>query len=405
MSPDETSAVWTAIPPTSWPSPPAEMTVTNYGEIAACPRRWALKAADYPGVWSGRGYPARLQIHALAGSVVHLALESITRQLVRVGCPSVDHPSATEVLKDLGGYTKIVHDCIGHALERFTQNPRAVPLIEHATRTLRGQTQVLRTRVQSILARVRLRPSQSPAVNEGGGGRHRGPLGTGAFPEIELRAKRLGWKGKADLLVISEESCEITDFKTGEPDDAHKFQLQVYGLLWSLDEDLNPARRPADRLVLAYESGDVPVAAPNVQELATFEKELIERRAAAEASLSTHPPEARPSLENCRYCEVRQLCDKYWSVEGISKAADDRFGDVELKVLRRHGPSSWDAVVVLSSAANAGKTALLRTQQALELKPGMRVRVLDAAVAVDREVEEHPVIVTMGMFSEMFAVV
>lgn len=183
------------------------MTVTPYGEIASCPRRWALGAADYHGVWSGRGYPARLQVQTLAGSVVHLALESITKQLVRVGCPSVDHPSATQVLKDLGGYTKIVHDCIGRVLERFAQNPRALPLIEHAMRNLRGQMPALRTRVQSILSRVRLPPSQSPVVNQGGGGRRRGPLGTGAFPEIELRAPRLGWKGKADLLVISEEAC------------------------------------------------------------------------------------------------------------------------------------------------------------------------------------------------------
>ena len=181
--------------------------------------------------------------------------------------------------------------------------------------------------------------------------------------------------------------------------------MQVYALLWNLDEELNPARRPVDRLMLAYESGDVSVLPPNVQELETIEKELVERRAAAEASLVTRPPKARPSRENCRYCGVRQLCDKYWSLEDVRNAADERFGDVELKVLRRHGPSSWDAIVVLSSAASAGKPALLRTQQAMDLEPGTRVRALGAGVAVDREDEAQPVIVTLGTFSEMFAVV
>lgn len=181
--------------------------------------------------------------------------------------------------------------------------------------------------------------------------------------------------------------------------------MRVYALLWSLDEELNPARRPVDSLVLAYESGDVSVRPPNVEELATIEKELGERRATAEASLIARPPEARPGPENCRYCGVRQLCDKYWNAESVPKAADERFGDVELKIQRRHGPSSWDAVVVLSSAASVGKPALLRTQQAMELEPGMRIRVLDAVVAVDRKDEAQPVIVTLGMFSEMFAVV
>jgi hypothetical protein len=45
----------------------------------------------------------------------------------------------------------------------------------------------------------------------------------GAFPEIELRTPRFSWKGKVDLLAISDSACEITDFKTGVPDEAHKF--------------------------------------------------------------------------------------------------------------------------------------------------------------------------------------
>lgn len=400
----ETPAVWTATPPTTWPPPPVEMTVTAYAEISACPRRWALSEANYPMVWQGRGYPARLHLHALAGSVVHLALERITKHLARVGCPSVNHATATQALRDLGGYTHIVNDCIDHVLERYAQNPRALPLIEHARRTLRGQTPALRTRIQSILARLRLSPAQSPAAKQTGGVPCRGPLGIGAFPEIELRATRIGWRGKADLLVVSEDACEITEFKTGTPDEAHAFQLRVYALLWSLDEELNPARRLVDRLVLAYGAGEVSVEPPNAKELAALEQELVDRRAAAEAALTARPPEARPSRENCRHCAVRQLCDKYWTVDGIAKRADERFGDLELEVVRRHGALSWDAWVVLSPVAKSGHPAILRTQQATELKPGMRLRVLDAAVAVGREHEGEPVVVTLGMFSEMFAV-
>jgi CRISPR/Cas system-associated exonuclease Cas4 (RecB family) len=404
-----TSALWATLPPSNWPSAPAEMTVTTQREIDACPRRWALSAAKYPDVWAGQGYPPRIHVPALAGSVVHLALETITKHLVRFGCPSVEHPNATLVLKDLGGYTKVVHDCINRILERFAENPRALALLEYVGRTLRGQAPELRARVQSILARLRVRSAeQQPTATEihRGGAKARVPLTGGAFSEVELRASRIGWKGKADLLVLSDESCEIIDFKTGAPDEAHKFQLQVYALLWSLDDQLNPTGRLVDRLVLAYEGRDVEVAPPTAAQLAEFEKELIARRAAAQVSLSARPPEARPSPENCRYCGVRHLCDEYWMVHSSRAGATvpkPVFGDVELKVGRQHGATSWNATVVVSPVVQAGKPALLRVPHPIELRPDIHIRVLDAAVAIDPESDDQPAIVTLGMFSEMFA--
>ena len=115
----DTQAQWTVISPSTWPAAPAEMSVSTYAEIEECPRRWALGAAEYPGLWSGRGYPPRLQVAALAGSVVHLALEIITKHLTRAGAPSQDHPLATQVLKELGGYTNVVQHCVERILKRF----------------------------------------------------------------------------------------------------------------------------------------------------------------------------------------------------------------------------------------------------------------------------------------------
>src|SRR5262249_13061165 len=364
----------------------------------------------YPEIWGGQGCPPRIRVPALAGSVVHLALETITRHLVRFGCSSVEHPNATLVLKDLGGYTKVVHDCIDRILEHFTENPRALPLLEYVARTLRSQASGLRARVQSILARLRVRSAEQPPTAtemHRDGAKGRVPLTGGAFSEVELRASRIGWKGKADLLVLSDQSCEIIDFKTGAPAEAHKFQLQVFALLWSLDDQLNPTGRLADRLVLAYEGGDVEVAPLTAAQLAEFEKDLVARRAAAEVLLSARPPKARPSPENCRYCGVRQLCDEYWMADGRRGGAagpKPGFRDVELKIGRRHGATSWGATVVLSSVTRTGKPALLRLPHPIELRPDTRIRVLDAAVAVDPESDDQPAIVTLGMFSEMFAI-
>jgi CRISPR/Cas system-associated exonuclease Cas4 (RecB family) len=403
-----TSLLLTALPPSTWPSAPVEMTVSAHREINACPRRWALNAANYPGIWAGHGYPPRIQVPALAGSVVHLALETITKRLVQLGCPSVEDPSATLILKELGGYTQLVHACIKRMLERFAENPRARPLLEHVERKLRGQVPALRMRVQSMLARLRLPPSgHARAANLRGSLKARAALAAGAYAEVELRAARIGWKGKADLLVISDGACEITDFKTGMASENHKFQLQVYAVLWSLDEELNPTGRLVDRLVVSYNGGDIEVAPPTVAQIAEFEKVLGEYRAAAEVLLSARPPEARPSEENCRHCGVRQLCDKYWmatlSKRPVAKATDPIFTDVELRIGHQHGQTSWDAIILLSPDLPAGKPALLRIPHPIDLRRDTRVRVLDASLSVNLENEEEPAIVTLGMFSEMYA--
>lgn len=407
METNADASVWNADTPVAWPDPPLEMTVTTLREIESCSRRWALSAGDYPNLWNGRGYPPRVQLRSLSGTVVHLALEVITKALVRAGCPSLRDPTALQVLRELGGYTKVMNDCIDRTLSRLASNPRARRVLEFAARSLRAQVPELRTHAQTMLCRVRL--LSIPARHaESNSPRTRGPLTKGAFSEIDLRADEISWKGKVDLLVLSGDACEITDFKTGTPDEGHRFQIQVYALLWSRDTQLNPDQRRADRLLLAYSEKEIEVAAPTQSELDEFEILLRSRRAAAHQAVSHHPPEARPNLRNCRYCGVRQLCDEYWTAETQRRIAQEdeprRFGDVQVTVTGRHGPSSWDARVELSRDVPAGSPALIRTSGDLELCPGDRLRILDAAFTMDDEDHAQPAVFTLSRLSEAYAV-
>lgn len=399
---------WRVITPTTWPAPPTEMSASTHAEIEECPRRWALSSAEYPELWGGRGYPPKLQVAALAGSVVHLALEIITKQLTRAGVPSLSDPSAPQVLRALGGYTRVVEECVERILKRYNDNPRAGALMEHAQRTLRGQVPTLRARVQSMLSRIRLpKGAATPtalSTSKSSGPPPRLPLANGTYPEVEVRAKSIGWKGKVDLLVLGDDACEITDFKTGAADEGHKFQVRAYAVMWRLDDELNPSERLVDRLVLAYESQDVDVAPPSASEIDDLSRELLARRQAAEAALAARPPSAHPSTESCRYCGVRQLCDAYWAGSSQAVSDDGRFGDVELKITGRHGPTSWDAVVVRARDFPAKTTALLRLQQPDEFKAGARVRVLDGALARDPEDDSAPAIVTLSALSEAYRV-
>lgn len=397
---------WHIITPATWPPPPAEMSVSTYVEIEACPRRWALSTAEYPELWSGRGYPPKLQVATLAGSVVHLALEKITKQFMRAGVPSLSDPSAPQVLRELGGYTRVVDDCLERILKRYVDNPRAGAMLEQAYRTLRGQVPTLRARVQSMLSRLHLtkrNPSELMALTSMSSGLpSRLPLLNGIYPEVVIRAKSIGWKGKIDLLFISDEACVITEFKTGKVDEVHKFQIRAYAVMWQFDYELNPSGRSVDRLVLAYENQDVHVATPSASEIEKLGRELLTRRQSAEAELNAHPPVAYPKTETCQYCGVRQLCDEYWTSEALVCTNDGRFGDIELKITGRHGPTSWDAEVVRARDLPANTPALLRLQQHRDIKEGTLVRVLDAALARDPEDDASPAIISLGLFSEAF---
>lgn len=409
MGSNKSASIWSVDGPASWPEAPAEMTVTTLGKVEACPRRWALSTAYYPELWSGRGYPPRVQLSSLSGSVVHLALEEITRALVRARCQSFQDPIALQVMKELGGYTKIVNDCIDRAIKRLASSPRAHHGLEFAARSLRAQVPEFRTRVQTMLCRVRL-PWVQVRHAEGSVPTARGPLTTGAYPEIDLRAEQIGWKGKADLLVLSSEVCEIIDFKTGAPGEEHIFQIQVYALLWSRAAVLNPNRRRADRLILAYSSGDVEVAAPTDSELDDLERQLVARAAAARAAISQRPPEAKPSPEHCIYCDVRHLCTAYWATETqrlIGHAMSDRrVTDITIRITGRHGPSSWDAVVEGCPIVKRGQRLLLRADnRPLPLRTGQVVRLLSVYVSESSEEDlESVVIATMGAGSEVFSV-
>jgi hypothetical protein len=384
------------------------MSVSTHAEIDQCPRRWALSAAEYPDIWSGRGYPPKLQMAALAGSVVHSALDLITKQLTRAGVGSLNDPSATQVLRELGGYTRVVEQCVKRILRRFSDNPRALPLMDHAQRMLHGQVPTLRARVQSMLARLRL-PKGEPgapatSVVQAATPPTRRPLANGVYPELEVRARSIGWKGTVDLLVLGDNACEITDFKTGAADEAHKFQVRVYAVLWRLDDELNPLGRVADRLVLVYESQDVEVPPPSQEEIDDLGRDLLARRKASEVALTARPPAARPDAETCRYCGVRQLCDAYWAGTTQAVTEDGRFGDIELKITGRHGPTRWDAVIMRARNLPAKMPALLRLQQPDDFKTGTQVRVLDGALAYDPEDDAAPAIVTLSALSEAYRV-
>lgn len=415
MGDDGDRTFWRVSRPSKWPLAPSWMSYSTLAQLETCPRRWALSSAEYPKAWGGHGYPRPPQPATLEGTVVHLSLQRLTGALVRRGCSSLSDEAAVSVLKELGGFTAIVLNSVEQVLRAYGGNPRAAPILDGLRRRLLAHVPELRSRVQRFLTRIR------PEGSADGTGRAdarpendaRRPLSHGSYAELELRSTEMGWRGIADLLTVSPDRCEIRDFKTGAPKEEHGLQLRTYALLWSLDRDLNPTGKRADRLVISYEDGDTEVLAPNEGELRSLEAELRNRTVKALTDLQAAPPEARPSSENCAYCPVRQLCDEYWPWYSKSGSFEDstkaRFGDVQARLRSRHGPRSWDGVLELGPRLGGDIPMMLRIGCDLpEIHPDRRLRLLNVHISVPEEdVAGEPqtdptIVVSMGTSSEAF---
>lgn len=360
-----------------------------------------LSRANYPDLWSHWGYPPKPSLPALIGDVVHGSLEQLLRRFREEGCTSLADPTTFAVLKGLGGYTRLAEQGIEDQLKRFADNPRISDRMDALRTALRNKVPEIRQRVQAAISRTPLHFISEPAPGDripGG----RGPLPAGFHPEVELWAPNLRLAGRADLLMVTDETCDITDYKTGAPDAHHAKQVRLYALLWNRDEQLNPRSLPVRRLILSYASHNVDIEPPSADELDTLAAATAEQIRVAEAALRERPPAAYPEATMCGLCGVRQLCDEYWA--GLSNRGPSgtvpgvEWFDFEGRVIKRNGSRSW-----LLAAATTDKLLLLRTSsEVVPFGVGDHLRLLD----IHREdgAESPTPIATLTHVSEVFTV-
>lgn len=416
----EVNALWYARLPLKWATEPTWMSVSALLNMEACPRRWSLSYADYPDIWERRGYPPKPYLAALTGQIIHSALESITKSLSYAGCSSINDPLFVSVLRELGGYTKIIEAKLGHVITKLNDNPRSQHNADFIAMKLRAQIPELRARLQMLVSKLRLQAgSKSNAERTIGAPIARTALSNGSHVEIELRAERLRWHGFVDCLNLSDTTCEIVDFKTGAAKPEHEFQIQVYSLLWSRDTESNPTARLVNRLALSYPAGEVePLTAP---ELDDFERALMTRTRTALNLIRQDPPPAYPSVQNCPFCPVRQMCDVYWDTEvqqhlkterlkDITIQAQTVFADLEVELRERQSLTSWVAVVTMSGElASRTPVSIQFTQTSMSvlnaLKVGSRLRLIDSYIVNQVEDETSSTqYVMLNRASEVFIV-
>jgi len=390
------------------PGPPLLWSFSSLREVEVCPRRYALAHASYPDLWDGRGYPQIPVLAALFGDVVHSALDTIVKALVAAGCESAS-PEAVTVLRQLGGYTAVIEHAAEARLAGLPGNPRLNDdSRQRIQRGLRNKVADARVQVQAFTSNAVIAPSGkaheagAPAAASAPGAAvsgERAPLSLGSHAEVTLTATHLRLTGRVDLLRITEPGAHITDYKTGAQSPSHAEQLRLYALLWNLDRDANPARRPVASLTAAYPGRDVAIPVPGEPELRDIEKDVTVSLGKADAELSATTPRAVPSAENCGNCQVRHLCDAYWSTVAPdpSDLPDEARFDCQGTVGTAHGPRSWWLHV---DGPAQSKLLIQAPESGRELRPGHHVRILGLRIHADPD--STVTVASMNTLTEVF---
>ncbi|MBX3177718.1 MAG: PD-(D/E)XK nuclease family protein [Candidatus Hydrogenedentes bacterium] len=402
--------MWRIVEPSHWPDPAAWNSFSALLRLEQCPRRWALSNASYPGLWDGKGYPQKLHLAAIEGTIVHSTVEVLIKHLVQKNSVTRTETGITQVLREIGGYTRLVQSQIDVALKPFNQNPRTVTHIDRIRQQLIAKLPELRFQVQTFVSQLspvsgRPKPYQSLP----GGNREHGALPIGAHMEVTLETPELRWRGVVDLLVLSESSAEITDFKTGEIKSEHEFQIRTYALLWMRDKKRNPHQRVVSRLLISYPTRSVEVPVPTDSELALLEAELRSRTESAQSECVRRPPRARPDEDACKWCEVRHLCGEYWEALRdwfpTTHAPDQVRHDIQLRLTSRSALTSWTAIVEESSSLE--REALVTVRFPLddyhEFQEGQSLRLLDVHISYVQGVDTTDIpAISVGVSSETF---
>jgi hypothetical protein len=320
------------------------------------------------------------------------------------------HPEAMNVLRKLGGFTKVLENALVEFFARENDNPRFEQFREDLIRTLRLKLPQMRATLQALLVSHVWTPLSSESESlrivtiKSGPVKptQRASLGSGTFVEIDLQDAFAKWRGRVDILDVDESGCAITDLKSGIASDEHKEQLIVYAMLWNEDLDRNPAHLPIKSLQIVYGNGTIAVEVPDAAQMHIFRKDLIDSSESVRSALNASAVSANPSKENCRHCPVKLLCQPYWeSLPSVS--SDDHLSNNQVTLIEARGDRAWLATVTASAAIEVDQKIIVRNYEGgkafwNDLRPGLSIRLTDGVLSSPEETDVP--VFNLSMMSE-----
>jgi hypothetical protein len=391
-------ALWKVRIPSKPSTGPEWMSYSFLAEAEKCPRAVFLKYSDYEELWDKPGYPLRPNAAAVAGSVMHSAAERILKQLIADGVTTTRSTAAAQSMRSLGGFSAVLSSAFERAVEREAANPRFTEFELILRKQIEARMPRMREALQQILADRQLLAGPSSVAASTSPRRsdpQRRNLWPGTHFEVDLRDTVLMWKGRVDMLTLSEEGCTISDIKTGQPDDSHRLQLQIYALLWGADSGLNSRQTPVIGLQIGYGAGVIAVEVPTQDQSSALRADLLKRTRQIRQELSLPLVPAKPCPINCDYCQVKLLCDEFWTAVPTMASPADRFRHIEVVLTHQESDSVWIATTHSLKSSQMFEVFIKKPSERAafwsELTPGTKLRLTDAMVTYGQP-DEKPLI-------------
>ena len=224
--------------------------------------------------------------------------------------------------------------------------------------------------------------------------------------ERKFDSVRDGFTGKPDLILRRENGLVIIDYKSGElPDDSESreekialWQQQILFYAAIVKEEYG--EWPADGEIRLLNKEIIPILidpqkVKTIVENAQALKEKYNAQIAAEAS---HSELAQYSVDNCRFCEFKGVCDTFWKENPQPIPGTDEYGCLSGKIKSiTTTEKGMGRLVIISEKTNEASQqweitnlSIKQFENLKELKQGDFVRLIDFSIDSDVHYQAKP---------------
>ena len=386
------------------PSKPGNFTgehriwsASTLNEVEECPKRFALRRANFPEIWSRAGFPNRISAAQVKGIVVHEVVSMIMNS-VQISSESPEM-CIMSFLKERGGYLELLKITLEKELLSASSNPRAELMVETIRREVLADLSELRGQVQYF---VKESINKVPAINTRLDNLEINGKASNTFQippinsEYKIVDSEFPIEGYLDLLLTNEDIDHIIDYKTSKTiHGEYSDQLSLYAWLWN--RSAKNLRKGDCRIEVISGANLSESRVIKIDDLPTIQINVLDRIKSAEQSI-TGEIAAKPSIDSCKFCAVKVLCSPYWNMNE-NQSTEAKWSDMRIKTMGNLGGNAW-SVSILSDDTPAMLIVGDRDDGSIEI--GQEFRLLNA---YKNEDEETGVVIRLSQNSEIFKVV
>ena len=385
------------------PSKPGNFTgehriwsASTLNEVEECPKRFALRRANFPEIWSRAGFPNRISAAQVKGIVVHEVVSMIMNSVqISSELPEI---CIMSFLKERGGYLELLKITLEKELLSASSNPRAELMVETIRREVLADLSELRGQVQYF---VKESINKVPAINTRLDNLEINAKASNTFQippinsEYKIVDSEFPIEGYLDLLLTNEDIDHIIDYKTSKTiHDEYWDQLSLYAWLWN--RSAKNLRKGDCRIEVISGANLSESRVIKIEDLPTIQINVLDRIQSAEQSI-TGEIAAKPSIDSCKFCAVKVLCSPYWNMNE-NQSTEAKWSDMRIKTMGNLGGNAW-SVSILSDDTPAMLIVGDRDDGSIEI--GQEFRLLNA---YKNEDEETGVVIRLSQNSEIFRV-